>query len=122
MVRWPPLTWHTTGTHVPGRYLPVRSRCLHPGQQQGRRRQRRDVHPGIERRGTGDQRLAQVCGQLVCHPTRHSLAAHRTTVPKFKATAKRPEDGLDAPARRPARGVTSVLISPGGGYEADLTA
>jgi hypothetical protein len=37
MVRWHRLTWHTTGTHAPGRYLPVRSRCLHPGQQQGRR-------------------------------------------------------------------------------------
>ena len=86
----------------------MRSRCLHPGQQQGlrwpssnsswvRRMRRfrvvsclasstqqmnsfraegRDVLPGSECREIGDQRLAQVCGQLVHHPTGHSLAAH----------------------------------------------
>jgi hypothetical protein len=42
--------------------------------------QRRDVRPGIECRGVGDQRLAQVRRQLVHHPTGHSLAAHRPTV------------------------------------------
>jgi hypothetical protein len=93
---------------APSRYLPVRSRCRHPGQQQGRRwpssssssvrrmrrarvifcfasstqpdelvaGQRRDVLPSIERRGVGDQRLAQVCGQLVSHAAGNSLAAH----------------------------------------------
>ena len=35
---------------------------------------------GSERRGVRDQRLTQVCGQLVHHPTGHSLAAHRATV------------------------------------------
>ena len=38
--------------------------------------QGRDVLPGIECRGAGDQRLAQVRGQLVHHPAGHSLAAH----------------------------------------------
>jgi hypothetical protein len=42
--------------------------------------QRRDVLPGIECRGVGDQCLAQVCGKLVHHPAGHSLAAHRATV------------------------------------------
>lgn len=39
-------------------------------------RQGRDVPPSIERRRAGDQRLAQVCGQLVHDPTRYSRAAH----------------------------------------------
>src|ERR1700738_1496264 len=39
-------------------------------------RQGRDVFPGIERGPVGDQRLAQVGGQLVHHAARHSLAAH----------------------------------------------
>ena len=42
--------------------------------------QRRDVLPGIERRGVGDQRVAQVSWQLVHHPTGHSRAAHTATV------------------------------------------
>src|SRR3984893_9676350 len=42
--------------------------------------QRRDVLPGIECRGVRDQRLAQVSGKLVHHPTGHSRAAHRGTV------------------------------------------
>src|SRR5882757_10274982 len=42
--------------------------------------QRRDVLPGIECRGVGDQRLAQVSWKLVHHPTGHSRAAHRATV------------------------------------------
>jgi hypothetical protein len=40
-------------------------------------RQRRDVPPGGERLGVRDQRLAQVCGQLVHHPTGHPLVAHK---------------------------------------------
>src|ERR1035437_8522435 len=43
--------------------------------------QRRDVLPGIECRGAGDQRLAQVSGKLVYRSTRHSRAAHKVTVP-----------------------------------------
>src|SRR5437879_2396331 len=31
--------------------------------------QRRDVLPGVECRGVGDQRRAQVCWELVYHPT-----------------------------------------------------
>ena len=42
--------------------------------------QRRDVLPGIECRGVGDERLAQVSWKLVYHPTGHSQAAHRATV------------------------------------------
>jgi len=42
--------------------------------------QRSDVLPGIECRGVGDQRLAQVSWKLVHHPTGHSRAAHRATV------------------------------------------
>jgi len=42
--------------------------------------QGRDVLPGIECRDVGDQRRAQVCGQLVDHSTGHSLAAHRAMV------------------------------------------
>ena len=41
--------------------------------------QGRGVLPGGERRGVGDKRLAQVCGQLVHRPTGHTLA-HRATV------------------------------------------
>src|ERR1700730_14138241 len=39
-------------------------------------RQGGDVLPGSECRGVGDQRLAQVCGQLVYHPAGYSRAAH----------------------------------------------
>ena len=42
--------------------------------------QRRDVLPSIECRGVGDQRLEQVRGKLVHHPTGHSVAAHRGRV------------------------------------------
>jgi hypothetical protein len=42
--------------------------------------QRRDVLPGIECRGVGDQRLAQVSWKLVHRPTGHSRAAHTVTV------------------------------------------
>jgi hypothetical protein len=39
--------------------------------------QGRDVLPGSECRGVGDQRLTQVCRQLMYHPTGHPLTAHR---------------------------------------------
>ncbi len=42
--------------------------------------QRRDIPPGIECRGVGDQCLAQVCWKLVHHPTGQSRAAHTVTV------------------------------------------
>ena len=42
--------------------------------------QGRDVLPGIECRGIGDQRLTQVPWKPVHHPTGHSRAAHRGTV------------------------------------------
>jgi hypothetical protein len=42
--------------------------------------QRRDVLPGVECRGVGDQSLAQVSWKLVYHPTGYSRAAHRATV------------------------------------------
>jgi hypothetical protein len=42
--------------------------------------QRRDVLPSIECRGVGDERLEQVRGKLVHHPTGHSVAAHRGRV------------------------------------------
>jgi hypothetical protein len=42
--------------------------------------QRRDVLPGIECRGVGDQRIAQVCRKLVHHSTGRSLATHRAKV------------------------------------------
>jgi hypothetical protein len=38
--------------------------------------ERRDVLPGIQCRGIGDQRLLQVSGQLVHDSTGHSLAGH----------------------------------------------
>src|SRR5437868_7018590 len=47
--------------------------------------QRRDVLPGIECRGVGGQRLAQVSWKLVHHPTGHSRAAHRATVVRRSA-------------------------------------
>src|ERR1700761_7215981 len=40
-------------------------------------RQGRDVLPRSQHLGVGDQRLAQVCRQLVHPPAGHSLAAHR---------------------------------------------
>ena len=42
--------------------------------------QRRDVPPGIERRGVGDQLRAQVRGKLVHHSTGQSRIAHSATV------------------------------------------
>jgi hypothetical protein len=42
--------------------------------------QRRDVLPSIECRRVGDQRLTQVCGKLMHHPTGHSLTAHEANV------------------------------------------
>ena len=42
--------------------------------------QSRDVVPGIESRGVGDQRLAQISWKLVHHPTGHSRVTHRPTV------------------------------------------
>ena len=42
--------------------------------------QRRDVLPGIEGRGIGDQCLAQVRWKLVHHSTGHALTDHRTRV------------------------------------------
>src|SRR3982074_2450351 len=53
-------------------------------------RQGRNVLPGGECRGIGDQRLAQVFGQLVHHPTGHSLAAHLATVTLYQAETPRP--------------------------------
>lgn len=51
--------------------------------------QRRDVLPRSERRGVGDQRLAQVPGQLVYHPAGQLFAAHATRLdgdkPRFDA-------------------------------------
>jgi hypothetical protein len=57
---------------LPGRFLPG---ILDPADELVAR-QGRDVLPGSQCRGVGDQRLAQVCGQFVRHPTGHSLAAH----------------------------------------------
>jgi len=42
--------------------------------------QRRDVPPGIECRGVGDERFPQVRGQFMHHPAGHSLAAHELMV------------------------------------------
>src|ERR1700736_539434 len=42
--------------------------------------QRRDVLPGTECRAVGDQRFTQVRGQLMHHPTGHSLGAHSPMV------------------------------------------
>jgi hypothetical protein len=42
--------------------------------------QGRDVLPGIECRGVDDQRISQVRGQFMHHPTGHSLAAHMPIV------------------------------------------
>src|SRR5581483_2114733 len=42
--------------------------------------QRRDVLPGIESRGVGDQRLAQVSWKPVHHPTGYARAAHSATL------------------------------------------
>src|SRR5437763_9544716 len=51
--------------------------------------ERRDVLPGIECRGVGGQRLAQVSWKLVHHPTGHSRAAHRATVVKGRRATGR---------------------------------
>src|SRR5262249_22107628 len=42
--------------------------------------QGRDVLPGLERCGVGDQRLTQVRGQFMRHPAGHPLAAHTPMV------------------------------------------
>jgi hypothetical protein len=42
--------------------------------------QRRDVLPGIQCRGVGDQRLTQVSWKLVYHPTENSRVGHGATV------------------------------------------
>src|SRR5205814_9874484 len=77
--------------------------------------QRRDVLPGIECRGVGGQRLAQISWKPVHHPTGHSRAAHRATVVKRLNKA----EGLPGqcsllprrsprPPPRPASGSTST--------------
>jgi hypothetical protein len=89
--------------------------CLASSTQQmnSLRARGRDVHPGIERRSASDQCLAQVWRQLVHHPTRHLLAGHRITVANHgNGEAPRARPGCSP--RRPARGMTWALISPGG--------
>ncbi len=118
------------------RYLPVRSRCLHPGQQQGRRwpssssswvrRMRRSrvlaclasstqqmnslrakgvmFLPDIECRGVGDQRLTQVRGQLMHHPTGQSAAAHRPMVLSRRQAGSPPACGTPSRRTLPPRG------------------
>jgi hypothetical protein len=51
-------------------------------------RQRRDVPPGTERRGVGDERLAQVKRKLVDNPAGHSFAAHKTTLAVCEAARR----------------------------------
>src|SRR6266576_6955682 len=65
--------------------------------------QRRDVLPGIQRRGVGGQRLAQVSWKLVHHPTGHSRAAHTATV------VKRLNPNAQGVPRVPRRGSPSNL-------------
>ena len=77
--------------------------------------QGRDVPPGIERRGVGDQRLTQVCRQFMHHPTGHFLSAHR---PMVWAGGQRFTIGGDVGARRhrpvlaPARLTVHARRSP----------
>ena len=73
----------------------------------------RDVLPGIERRGVGDQSFAQVFRKLVDHPTGHLLTAHKTTVAAIV-------DAREAPRRVGPRGwraaSTIARISPASAY------
>ena len=65
-------------------------------------RQRRDVPPGIERSRVGDERLAQIYGQFMHHPTWHVLDAHRPIV--FSArqgTTRAPKPPRISADRRP---------------------
>jgi hypothetical protein len=79
--------------------------------------QRRDVVPRIECGRVGDQRLAQVCGKLVHHPTGHSLAAHRATVAvqgpglfhQLSGTDPRLGRGVELPGGRPCSRELPVL-------------
>ncbi len=59
--------------------------------------ERGDVLPGIERRGVGDQRPAQVSWKLVHYPTGHSRAAHRVTVAGSPRQARQWERSASCP-------------------------
>src|SRR4051794_10505729 len=61
---------------------------------------RGDVLPGVECGRVADQRIAQIAWKLVHHPTGHSRAAHRSTVPPVG----RGPAALGILARRPGRG------------------
>jgi hypothetical protein len=52
--------------------------------------QRRNVLPGFESRGVGEQRFAQVFRKLVHHPTGHCLVTHKIMLAGFLA-ASRPD-------------------------------
>lgn len=54
--------------------------------------QRRDVLPGIKRRGIGDQRHTKIGGQFVHNPAGNSLTAHRPMV--LSAAARSTGEGL----------------------------
>jgi hypothetical protein len=76
--------------------------------------QRRDVLPGIECRGVGDQRRAQVSWKLVHHPTGQSRAAHEATVAGQPEHAGAPHGVALRPERRPgAPGPAEVVAGDG---------
>jgi hypothetical protein len=51
--------------------------------------ERRDIPPGVERRGVRDQRLAQVFGKFVYDPTGDSRATHRANLPSNARACER---------------------------------
>ena len=66
--------------------------------------ERRDVLPGIERRGVADQRTAQIPWKLVDHAARHTLAAHRANpMPTRSSTSqsRRASEGHSERSPRP---------------------
>jgi len=80
-------------------------------------RQRRDVLPGSECRGTGDECLAKVHGQFMHHSTGHSLAAHRVMVVSRPA----PLDHLLVGVLPPHRVVARQLLRVSSGRTADCS-
>jgi hypothetical protein len=76
--------------------------------------QRRDVIPGIESGGVGDQRRAQVTWKLVHDPTGHSQAAHSATVagrgePEYRQLL-RPDDPPSRSCRSSIRALTEISL------------
>jgi len=70
--------------------------------------ERCDVLPGIECCEVGDQRLPEVCGKLVHHPTGDSRGAHRATVAVYGSLF--PKSSVRSSSQPPATKATTTQV------------